>query len=100
MTTQKLRKPADCESSSQERAARLAAMENDASQADESKSKRLKAWNEVDAAEKAREQRSHTGEGKFLDDVQQQAFAGDGGSLEDNLGRRAHYRQGRADALS
>jgi hypothetical protein len=83
----------------EERAARLAAMESDASAADENKSKRLKAWKEVESAEKAREKKDVTGDASFLDDVQAKAFA-QGGSLEDSLGRRAHYRQGKADALS
>lgn len=83
----------------EERAARLAAMESDASQADESKAKRLKAWKDVESAEKAREKKDITGDASFLDDVQSKAFA-QGGTLAENLGRRAHFRQGKADALA
>lgn len=83
----------------EERAARLAAMESDASKAEENKSKRLKAWQEVESAEKAREKKDITGDASFLDDVQAKAFA-QGGTLAENLGRRAHFRQGRADALA
>ena len=74
-------------------------MENDASQADENKAKRLKAWKDVESAEKAREKKDITGDASFLDDVQSKAFA-QGGSLAENLGRRAHFRQGKADALA
>ena len=98
--------------------------QNDASAAAENQSKRLKAWKDVESAEVEREKKDVTGATKtrslfwlfcsrfahvwltfcpgdasFLDDVQSKAFA-EGGSLQDNLGRRAHYRQGKADALS
>eukprot|EP01052_Picozoa_sp_SAG31_P011007 SAG31_NODE_613_length_13545_cov_10.972557_11_plen_251_part_00 len=89
--------------SAEDRAKRLAEMQGNAVQADESKQKRLQDWNKIDEQLEKQEQGQHTGNGKFLDDVQSKAYGSQMGAnvtLGDAINRRAHMRQSRSDALS
>ena len=76
-------------------------MAGDAAAAEKSKDERLAQWKATDAATEKREEAALSmDEATFLDDTRAKAFGvgGDGGSLADAVGRRAHYRQGRSEA--
>ena len=78
--------PKDEEHKEQDRATRLAAMQSDAASMDDARKNRLQASHAQDAAERDRDDKIRTDQGRFMDGVRKQA---EGIDLGESLRRRA-----------